>query len=294
LPALLHAYVEHRRSQRGVVAGTVRRDISVATEFLTTLRSRGRTIGTTRIVDIDAFVDGMFARLSRSFVGDRCSSLRQFLRFLRVTGRLRQDLATAVVGPRIRVGTRPPRALPWADIQRMLRAVPRRRPVDLRDHAMLLLLASYGMGSSEAASLRLEDINWADKTLRVHRQKTGVSIELPLSPSVARALVAYLRCGRPRHCMSREVFVTVGLPHNAITANALRHRVHKYGSLAGIPAELCSSHVFRHSHATRQIDLGATPKVVSDILGHRHPSSTSAYVRVALRRLRPLALPVPR
>jgi hypothetical protein len=33
---------------------------------------------------------------------------------------------------------------------------------------------------------------------------------------------------------------------------------------------------------------------VAGILGHRRPESTSAYVRVALRRLRPLALPVPR
>jgi hypothetical protein len=33
---------------------------------------------------------------------------------------------------------------------------------------------------------------------------------------------------------------------------------------------------------------------VSDILGHRSSSSTSVYVRVALERLRAVALPVPR
>jgi hypothetical protein len=32
---------------------------------------------------------------------------------------------------------------------------------------------------------------------------------------------------------------------------------------------------------------------LSDILGHRHPASTSVYVRVALGRLRQSALPVP-
>ena len=159
---------------------------------------------------------------------------------------------------------------------------------------MLLLLASYGMGSSEVARLRLEDIDWTAKLLRVRRHKTGVLIELPLLPSIARALAAYLRRGRPRHSTSREVFLTVALPHHAIGASALRHQVHKYMSRAAIPAELRGSHVFRHSHATRQIDLGARPKIVSDILGHRRPSSTSVYVRVAIRRLRVLALPVPR
>ncbi len=62
---------------------------------------------------------------------------------------------------------------------------------------------------------------------------------------------------------------------------------------AGVVAPYLGSHALRHSHATRQIDLGAPAKVVGDILGHVRPESTSVYVRVALQRLRPLALPVP-
>ena len=54
------------------------------------------------------------------------------------------------------------------------------------------------------------------------------------------------------------------------------------------------AHVFRHSHAGRQVDAGANIKVVSDILGHRSPSSTSIYVRVAFNRLRAVGLTVPR
>lgn len=291
-PPLLRAYVAHRQSHRGVAVGTLHRDVDVASEFLATLRSRRRTIATARIADIDKFVDGMLVRWSQSTVADRCSSLRAFLRFLRATGRLRRDLVTAVVGPRVHVAARPPRALPWADVRRILRVIPRRRPLDLRDHAMLLLLASYGLGSIEVARLRLDDIDWAARILRIRRVKTGVDIELPLAPSVARAVAVYLRRGRPSHATAREVFLTIGLPHRAITAAAVRHQVQKYADLAGVPIQ--GSHAFRHSHATRQIDLGASPRIVSDILGHRRPSSTSVYVRVALRRLRALALPVPR
>jgi len=73
-----------------------------------------------------------------------------------------------------------------------------------------------------------------------------------------------------------------------------RHRIRHYARRAGVNAEIIGAHVFRHSHASRQIDTGAHLKVVSDILGHRRPSSTSVYIRVALRRLRSVALPVPR
>lgn len=159
---------------------------------------------------------------------------------------------------------------------------------------MLLLLASYGLGSSEVASLRLDDIDWTGKILHVRRPKTGVAIELPLLPAVARAVAEYLRRGRPAHSKVREVFLSIGMPHRATTGGALRHQVRKHASRAGVAVDFRGSHVFRHSHATRQIDLGARPKIVSDILGHRRPASTSAYVRVALRRLRTLALPVPR
>lgn len=294
LPVLLRTYVEHRRAHRGVASGTVRRDVEVASAFLAVLRSRRRSIATARIAEVDALVDGMPARWSRSTVASWCSSLRCFLRFLRTTGRIRRDLASAVVGPRVRARARPARALPWADIRRIIRAVPHRRPAELRDRAILLLLASYGMGSSEVARLRLDDIDWSGKILRVYRQKTGTLIELPLLPLVGRAVAAYLRRGRPTRSAPREVFLTVGLPHRPITANVVRHQVRKYARAVGIPPEFHGSHVFRHSHATRQIDLGASPKIVSDILGHRHPSSMSVYVRVAIRRLRTVALPVPR
>lgn len=294
LPELLQSYVEHRRSHRGVAPRTIRHDVDVASAFLEILRARRRTIATMRIADIDAFVDGLLDRLAAVTVADRCSSLRAFLRFLRATGRLRQDFATAVVGPRVRVAARPPRALPWSDIRRILHAIPRRRRVDVRDHAMLLLLASYGMGAAEVAQLRLDDIDWTARILRVHRSKTGASIELPLMPAIARALAAYLRRARPSLSSAREVFLTIGMPHRPISPAVVRHQVRKHAAAAGVAREFRGAHVFRHSHATRQIDLGARPKIVSDILGHRRPASTSVYVRVAMRRLRALALPVPR
>ena len=292
LPALIEEYARYRRAHRGVAVGTIRLDVDVAIAFLAVLRSRGRTISTVRIADIDAFVDDILDRCSGSTVAGRCSSLRGFMRFLRATGRVRCDLTTAIVGPRVHVSARPPRALPWDDIRRILRGVSRRDRREVRDYAILLLLASYGMGAAEVAGLLLDDIDWTSKLLRVRRPKTGVSTELPLLPSVARALASYLRVGRPRCATTRAVFLTFGMPYRPITGGTIRHQVHKYALRVGLTA--IGGHVFRHSHATRQIDLGASPKILGDILGHRRPSSTSVYVRVALRRLRAIALPVPR
>lgn len=293
-PALVGAYGEHRREHRGVAAGTLVRDQELATDFLLFLRQRRRSVAGMRVIDLDEFVGRLSAKLARCTVAGLCSSLRCFLRFLRATGRLRRDLASCIVAPRFRVDERPPRALPWETVRRILSVIRRDQSRGRRDYAMFLLMVVYGLGAGEVISLRLEDIDWPARVLRVRRPKTGTPIELPLLPAVARTLAAYLRRGRPRTTGARELFVTVGLPHRPLTSGALRYQARKYAQLAGVVSSRLGTHVFRHSHATRQIDLGAPAKIVGDILGHRRPSSMSVYVRLALRRLRSVGLPVPR
>jgi integrase len=163
-----------------------------------------------------------------------------------------------------------------------------------RDFALLLLMVTYGLGAGEVIGLTLEDIDWRAGTLRVTRPKTAASVVLPLLPPVARALVRYLRHGRPAATRHRQLFVRMRAPYRALSgSSAVRHVVVTHARAAGLSALYLGSHVLRHSHATQQINTGAPVRVVADILGHRRPESTSTYARVALDRLRPLALPVP-
>jgi site-specific recombinase XerD len=292
---LLAEFAEYRRRHGGVTRGTIRLEIDCASSFLTFVRDRGRRVRAVRLVDTDAFVAWLLKRMKRRTVAGRCSALRAFLRFLHSTGRLPHDIAGSVLAPRIRAADRPPRVLPWRDVRRLLAAIDVRLPLGRRDFALLLMMASYGMGAGEVLGLRLEDIDWRAGILHVRRPKTRVAIDLPLLPAVARALAAYLQHGRPAHTTAREVFVSAGIPHAALQgAGAIAHRIRKHARKAGVTAAFLGSHVLRHSHATRQIELGASVKAVGDILGHRDPSSTSAYVRVATTRLRSLALPMPR
>ena len=294
LPPLLEEYCHYRRAHNGVSERTLVRDVETARGFLEQLRSGRTTIARARLTDVDAFVRMLSSRLSRRTVADTCSSLRGLLRFLRMTGRLTADLANGVIAPRFRIDERPPRCLPWSDVQKILRAIPRTEAPGRRDYAIVLLLATYGLGAAEVLGIRLEDVDWQGGVLKVCRPKTNVSIALPLLPAVAQALSAYLRWERPPAKPVQHIFLRENMPYEPITSGAIRHRIRHYARLAGISTEVIGAHAFRHSHASRQIDSGANVKVVSDILGHRSSSSTSVYVRVALERLRSVALPVPR
>jgi integrase/recombinase XerD len=126
------------------------------------------------------------------------------------------------------------------------------------------------------------------------RPKTSVTVTLPLLPAIARVLARYVRDGRPLHTPTRHLFVRMKMPIAPLSSSsAVTHILVKFAKAAGLHAPSLGSHVLRHSHATRQIDLGARPKVVSDILGHQNPDSVSAYVRIATERLREVSLPLP-
>lgn len=292
--ALLQAFGEHLVRLRGNPARTVQKKQDHITRFLTFLQTRHRPLEELQLHDIDAFILACRQRYARTTVADIASSLRSFLRFLHATGRLAVDLAPAVMAPIVRRGERPARALPWEDVRRILGAVDRSTPGGRRDYALLLLMSLYGLGAGEVIGLRLDDIDWHTATVRVTRPKTGMRILLPLLPAAARALVSYLRQGRPAHTPTRHLFVTQKAPHHPLgSSSAVRHILHKHARAAGVSAPYLGSHVLRHTHACRELEQGVAPKVIGDILGHRRPESTSAYLRVATERLREVALPVP-
>jgi integrase/recombinase XerD len=278
----------------GVAERTLVRDVDTARDFLAHLRQGKKPIERATLTDIDAFGRKLARRFSTRTVGDSLSSLRAFLRFLQVSGTLTSDLASGVIAPRCRVDERPPRTLPWKEVQKILRSISRSQAPGKRDFAIILLLATYGLGAAEVLALRLKDLEWQASILRVRRPKTNALIELPLLPAVAKALTAYLRWERPPARSIQPLFLRKSMPYEPITSAAIRYRIRHYARLAGITVKVIGAHAFRHSHASRQVDAGANIKVVSDILGHRSSSSTSVYVRVALKRLRTVALPVPR
>lgn len=292
--ALLQAFADHLLQLRGNPEVTVRKRLDHAGKLLEHLAQHGKTWETMALPDLDAFLIECAGRYARATTADIACSVRAFARFLLATARIALDLADAVISPVQPKFERPRCALPWSDVQRLLRAVDTSSARGLRDHALLLMMSTYGFGAGEVIGLRLEDIDWDARTLQVTRPKTVVTFTLPLLPAVARVLARYLRHGRPPHTPTRHVFVQMKMPFGPLTSSsAVRHILIKHARAAGIDAPYLGSHVLRHSNAARQIDVGVHPRVLSDLLGHRDPESISAYVRIATESLREISLPVP-
>lgn len=293
---ILGPYCEFRRRWRGVAETSLYKEHRHLVGFLTWLRRRRRSLEALSVRDIEQYVVHLSSSVARATVPGHCSTLRAFLRFLHARGLMGSDVSkTWVMAPVTCRSSWPPRVRSWRDVRRVLDVIDRRHPLGKRDYAALLLMAAYGMGVGEAVSLQLDDLDWHGGILHVRRPKTSVEIVLPMLGPVARALASYLRHGRPRAAKTRAVFINNRAPHPPLRTTALRDRFRKYALAAGIvkEGERLGTHIIRHSHAARQVEMAAPPKVVSDILGHENPDSLSTYARVATERLREICLPLP-
>ncbi|WP_224082553.1 site-specific integrase [Cupriavidus laharis] len=292
---VLRDYTAYLGQVRGNPEVTIRKKLDHVGKLFEHLRSSGKTWRHLSLPDIDAFLIVCASHYARSTTADIASTVRSFARFLLASGRIRADLADGVISPVQPRSERPQRALPWEDVQRLLRAVDTSTARGLRDHALLLMMSTYGLGAGEVIGLQLQDIDWDAGTLQISRPKTSANFVLPLLPPVAKVLARYLRHGRPPHTPTRHVFVQMKVPFGALTASsAVRHVLIKHAKIAGIQAPYLGSHVLRHSNAARQLDVGTKARVLSDLLGHRDPESVSAYLRIATQSLRDVSLPVPR
>jgi site-specific recombinase XerD len=158
--------------------------------------------------DISAYINGLSQRrLSRTSLSIHVAKLRNFFRYAESKGWCGTGLA-AIDAPRIYSLESLPRGPQWSDVQRLLTSCAGDRPTEIRDHAMLLSIAVYGLRSGKVRHLCLEDIGWEREIIHIRRSKQRKSHHYPLVHEVGTAILRYLREVRPRS-KRREIFLSV-------------------------------------------------------------------------------------
>jgi integrase len=246
-------------------------------------------------VDVDAYQMLRAKSLRRTSLPDHSASVRCFLRFLNSTGRVARDLSPALITPRRYALESIPSSLPSKDVKTILEATSRDRSRSgLRDYAILMLLANYGLRAGEITALRLDDVDWRREVIRIRHCKTRAHSELPLLPIVGNAVLEYLRKGRPETHV-RQVFIVHHAPYRAFSnGSSLYWLIRGRITAAGVNCQSKQGpHAFRHARAISMLRAGVPLKEIGDILGHRSSASTTAYLKLATEDLRAVALDIP-
>jgi integrase/recombinase XerD len=292
---LVIAYQGYLGRVRGLAGSTVVGHGSTASAFLALVGfdRDPAVLGHLGPQQIEAFVRSAGARLSRATLQHIVAHLRSFLRFLVSRGEIAPGLDSSIDTPRVYRGEQLPRSLAWETVQAFLAAIVRATPKGRRDYAMFLLIATYGLRTSEVAGLRLDDIEWRAGWLRVRRPKTQSPIALPLTQEVGAALLDYLQNARP-DLPYREVFLRMRAPAGPIAPTAITEAFQAWTRRSALPIAYQGPHCLRHSLAVHLLRQGTPLKAIGDLLGHRSAESTCVYLRLHVEDLRDAALDLPK
>ena len=236
-----------------------------------------------------AFINERAKTLCKTGMLDSACALRVFLRYLHREGIVATDLACSVPRGRVYRQASIPRAIGWADVERLLASIDRRSDVGKRDYAMLVLLASYGLRAREIAALCLDDFDWTHAQIGIPMRKGGHSTRYPLSATAGEAVIGYLQVRRT-DVAHRQVFLTARSPYAPMQHWAVSAMASARMRNADIHVARAGSHTLRHACVQHLVEADVPFKIIGDYVGHRTPASTLVYAKVAVHKLRELVI----
>lgn len=183
--------------------------------------------------------------------------------------------------PRAKQAVKLPVVLSAEEITALLSAIK-----NIRHKALLSLIYSAGLRTSEAAHLKVSDIDSARMQIRIQHSKGAKDRYTILSETALQLLRDYWKMYRPRTWLFPGRFGDKPISYKGISLI-----YNKYKKQAGImkPATV---HSLRHSFATHLLENGTDLHHIQLLLGHSSPTTTTVYLHVRRVDLQKIASPL--
>lgn len=289
---LLRVYDARREEFRVIAPNSLKREHYVVNTFLWYMEKYG-------VTTLDGFshkaINDCFTQLSPNYVdGGKhiARAVRHFLAFLFQIELTPIDYSVAI--PQSFPSRRKLRfGFTSEEIPAILDNVNRSTRIGKRDYVIMLIAARTGLRACDIAALKLKDIDWHGKEIRIVQQKTGVAHTLPLTAEVGNAIVDYFYEARIKRD-SEYMFPLSANPTQHIKSPTISALTTKYMKTAGIDESLPyrGVHSFRRSFGKRLLDASLTPDTLMEMLGQVNLNSITPYTAIYEDGLKRCALPL--
>jgi site-specific recombinase XerD len=210
--------------ERGFSTATISNYSWHANQFLQWCQDHNRPLNTIQASDVDAFLGSRNEKgWCRVSTATCAKALKAFFLYSEERSWCQPLIARAIQGPRLFSQETLPSGPSWGEVNHIIDSLATDHTRDIRDRAIILLFALYGLRSGEIARLRLDEIDWETRQLYVYRSKQGKSQTYPLTPLAA-------------HRQYPAAYTAIYVQHFG--------RRHHDGELKGIMILLC--HAFPH------------------------------------------------
>lgn len=248
-------------------------------------------------IDIDD-IDGPIIRnylsnqiqngISKRTLCRRLSCLRHYYNFLLEKEYVHNNPFIFVHAPKKEV--RYPRALYIEQVETLLaRNKERGDHLMLRDQVILELLYASGVRASEFVNIKLQDIDFRTRSIRILGKGNKERI-VPFSKSASLTMKDYRDNCRPLLLAKNKKIYNVDYfilndQGKKLTSRGLEYILKNIEKLTGCNYDL-HPHLFRHSFATHLLEGGADLRVIQELLGHESLNTTQVYTHVTEEALK--------
>ena len=215
----------------------------------------------------------------------RLLAVKVFFKFLVREGYLMASPASLLELPKVHKAL--PAVVTEAEMLQILEVPNVRTRAGIRDRALLELLYGTGARNQELVSMKLGDLDLAQRLLRLPKGKGNKPRVLPLGQEAHYWLERYLAEVRPawlRNPKLEAVFLD-RWGHNALSRTGLSRLIRETAEQLDLGKRV-TPHILRHSCATHMLKRGAGLRQIQEMLGHSQLTSTEHYTRVDVTDLR--------
>ncbi len=172
-----------------------------------------------------------------------------------------------------------PKGLSIDDLVKLLQATEGDDIEQIRDRAIVILLADTGIRAGGLTHLKLDSVDFEGRTILVH-EKGELQRRVPFSDGTYDALQRWLPV-RPNVAGVDWLFVNLGhrKKETRLTEDALGEVMRRLRVAAGVTAPV-SPHRFRHTFAREYLRNGGDISSLSKMLGHSSPMVTLRFYAI--------------
>jgi integrase len=169
-----------------------------------------------------------------------------------------------------------------------------RNDLSLRDVAVVSMAMYTALRGSDIAQMRIDNIDWERDLIILTQSKTQQPMVLPLRAVVGNPLIDYLVNERPNNMNLKNIFTNTHCPENPMGSSSIGGIIRRFFEKLGIRYDDKENGIrlFRRYLATKILETGVQPKIISDILGHQSPESLNPYIAADIKHLRECGLSI--
>ena len=246
----------------------------------------------TRLQDVDYKVLRKYLnymtenKYSNKTISRKLSSLRTFFKYLVKKEIINNNPMILISNPKEE--KKLPKYLNYGEIEKILEIPNKETTLGLRNACILEILYSTGIRVSELVNLKIRDIDFYNKKIRVLGKGNKERIVL-FGNRCENLLERYIKESRAVLNKKKVEYLFLNNLGQNISVRSIENIIDKIEKEACLKFSI-SPHVFRHTFATHLLDNGADLNSVKELLGHENLNTTAIYTHVSNERLRKVYL----